>query len=235
VIGEAVILAAGSGVRFDRNEPKGLTIVGGRPLLFWISAALADAGIQIVHLIVSDPSRFVGRYEELSKRVEIRMVVCPDAVLGNGRSAAYAEHVVGDDRFLLLMSDHLITSAHLQCVLSAPSDACALATSFVAPWIDVTDATKVRIDDDGMIRDIGKELSPFDAIDTGVFAMTHALFPALDAAHRSGEHSLTAGNLRLSRGGHLRATPIGDLRWYDIDTPADLAAASQWLDSLDRP
>jgi NDP-sugar pyrophosphorylase family protein len=27
----------------------------------------------------------------------------------------------------------------------------------------------------------------------------------------------------------LRSAPIGELRWYDVDTPVDLAAAEAWL------
>jgi NDP-sugar pyrophosphorylase family protein len=62
--------------------------------------------------------------------------------------------------------------------------------------------------------------------------MTHALFPALEEARKSGEHSLTAGNQRLAREGLLYSAPIGELRWCDVDTPADLAVAEAWLTGL---
>jgi CDP-L-myo-inositol myo-inositolphosphotransferase len=229
VIREAVILAAGSGRRLNRSQPKGLTPVGGRPLLFWITDALAECGVEIAHLIVSERQKFEGRLGELSEQTETRIAECPDWHLGNGRSAAWAERIVGDGRFFLLMSDHLISAAHLKTAAAMPATTCALATSAAAPWLDVDDATKVRIDASGLIRDIGKDLLSFDGIDTGVFVMTRALFPALEEARQRGEYSLTAGNRCLCRDELLRAAPIGDLRWYDIDTARDLKAAEAWV------
>ncbi|MGH9386933.1 MAG: NTP transferase domain-containing protein [Vicinamibacterales bacterium] len=228
MIHEAVILAAGSGLRLDQRLPKGLTPISGRPLLAWIAAALAECGVTVAHAIVSDRTEFETRLADLSHDIELRLSECPDSHLGNGRSAAYAEHLLTYDRFFLLMSDHLIGAPHLRCVAAAAASACSLGTSARAPWIDLDDATKVVVDDAGFIREIGKELRTFDAIDTGVFAMTRAVFPALEEARRSAEYSLTAGNRRLCRDGLLRAAPIGDLRWYDIDTATDLATAEAW-------
>ncbi len=59
--------------------------------------------------------------------------------------------------------------------------------------------------------------------------MTRAIFPALEEARAAGECSLTAGNHGLCRQGVLRSIPLGDERWYDIDTPADLAEVEKWV------
>ena len=226
---EAVILAAGSGLRLDRDLPKGLTPIGGRPLITWIARALASCGVTVAHVIVSERAVFDLALPTLAGDLEFRVAECPDSQLGNGRSAAFAERVVSGDRFFLLMSDHLVTEAHLRCASAMAQTTCVLATGTAAPWIDIDDATKVDIDPEGLIREIGKDLKQFNAIDTGVFAMTRALFPALENARTAGEYSLSAGNRRLCRDGLLRAAPIGDLRPYDIDTPADLAAAEAWV------
>lgn len=229
MIRQAVILAAGSGTRLGRTIPKGLTQIAGRSLLSWITAALADCGVEVAYLIVSSRDAFEATLPELSQHLEVYLAECPDWELGNGRSAAFAERLVSDERFFLLMSDHLVSVTHLQRVSGMCSTTCTLGTGPSAPWIDMDDATKVVIDSSGLIREIGKELIRFDAIDTGVFAMTRAIFPALEEAREAGEYSLTTGNRRLCRDGLLRAAPIGDLRWYDIDTPADLAEAEAWL------
>ena len=229
---EAVILAAGSGSRLGKSLPKALTPLAGKPLIGWIWDALADVGVECAHIIVSSRSSELERAaSDLATNIEARFHVCPDWQLGNGRSTAYAEHVVSSDRFFVLMSDHLITPEHLRLVDAHTHSACALGTSSAAPWIDLVDATKVAVDPDGLIRAIGKELEAFDAIDTGVFAMTHSIFPALEEARAAGEYSLTAGNRRLCRDGLLQSASIGTLRWYDIDTPTDLAAATSWLES----
>ena len=229
MIRHAVVLAAGGGIRLGSELPKTLTDVGGRPLLSRILAALAQCGVEVAHVVTGaqvDP--FTAALPGLSGHVEVRLVACPDWQLGNGRSAAAAEALVPDDRFFLVMGDHLIGADHLRCVAAAPAAACALGTSPIAPWIDIADATKVSIVD-GFVRDIGKELERFDGIDTGVFAMTRAIFPALEEARRAGEYSLTAGNRRLCARGMLASASIGDLRWQDVDTPADRAAAEAWI------
>jgi 1L-myo-inositol 1-phosphate cytidylyltransferase len=230
VIRHAVILAAGSGVRLGSNMPKGLTQIAGRPMLSWIFTALAECGVETADLIVSaEDGEFESKATGLSRDIQIRLARCPDSQLGNGRSAAFAEQLVSDDRFFLLMSDHLVSVLHLERVAAVSPTTCALGTSPPASWIDIDDATKVVVDSFGLIREIGKQLTRFDGVDTGVFAMTRAIFPALEEARRAGEYSLTAGNQRLCRDGLLRSAPIGELRWYDVDTPVDLAAAEAWL------
>jgi choline kinase len=226
---QAVILAAGSGTRLGRSIPKTLTVVAGRPLLGWIAAALREVGVETVHVIVSDSSPFEDAARSLSGSLELRLHACPDWQLGNGRSAAFARGLVSDERFFLLMGDHWVSAAHLHRVAGGSLEGSVLGTSPPAPWMDLADATKVAIDDAGTIREIGKELAAFNAIDSGVFAMTHAIFPALESACAAGDYSLTAGNRRLCQAGLLSAASLGDLRWYDIDTPADLVAADAWL------
>src|SRR4029453_3022054 len=106
---------------------------GSKALLSWITDALAECGVEVVHLIVSDRSKFDTRVPGLSDRIDIRPTECPDWHLGNGRSAAWAQHVVSDERFFLLMSDHLIRADHLRRVSAFTP--CALGTSTAAPWI----------------------------------------------------------------------------------------------------
>jgi choline kinase len=121
-----------------------------------------------------------------------------------------------------------VSAAHVSAVLSSVrrGEACVLATARPGgTGLDLEDATKVLADDDGQIRQIGKELKRYNQIDTGVFSMTRALFPALARAAADGDHSLTGGNRGLAAQGLLFAQPIGDLPWQDVDTPEDLLAA----------
>ena len=73
--------------------------------------------------------------------------------------------------------------------------------------------------------DIGKEIQKYDAIDTGMFLCTPALFDDLEHASKDGDCSLSDGMRRLSRRGLLRAKEIGAGEWYDLDTPAAFAHA----------
>jgi 1L-myo-inositol 1-phosphate cytidylyltransferase len=192
--------------------------------------SLAEAGVAQAYAIVNPEFGDVrAAAKQFSGRIPVEFVKCSDSKLGNGRSAAFAQQVVSGERFFVLMSDHLVSPAHLAVADAAGADCCVLATCAPAPWIDLHDATKVLSDAQGYIVQISKELADYDEIDTGVFAMTPALFDALEEARRAGEYSLTAGNQRLARDRALRSAPIGDLRWCDVDTPGDLEVAEAWL------
>ena len=49
----AIILAAGHGTRMKSDLPKVLHQVGGRPMLDWVVAAVKDAGVSRVIVVVA--------------------------------------------------------------------------------------------------------------------------------------------------------------------------------------
>jgi len=67
----------------------------------------------------------------------------------------------------------------------------------------------------------------YDAIDTGMFLCTPALFNDLECSSKGGDCSLSDGMRRLIRDKRLRALEIGDARWHDLDTPEALAHADE--------
>src|SRR5206468_3503209 len=89
-----------------------------------------------------------------------------------------------EDEFLLLMSDHLFDPAIVAGLLAGRrSDAAlTLAADYdpTNPLIDIDDATKLLVDGEKRIRAIGKALTDYNAIDTGIFHCTTALIDALN-------------------------------------------------------
>jgi choline kinase len=83
---------------------------------------------------------------------------------------------------------------------------------------DLDDATKVARMGDYIIR-IGKDLRIYDAVDTGMFLCTPAIFGALEASMKDGNCSLSDGMQYLASTRKLRAYDIEDAVWQDIDTP----------------
>ena len=86
------------------------------------------------------------------------------------------------------------------------------------------DATKVRREGPYII-DIGKQLSRYDAVDTGMFLCTPGVFSALERTTVNGDCSLSDGMRLMAQNGKLRAFDIGDAPWQDVDTPEALAHA----------
>jgi choline kinase len=91
--------------------------------------------------------------------------------------------------------------------------------------VQVAEATKVRLRGD-RITAIGKDLDPFDAIDTGVFVFSPAIFTALEESAQAGDTSLSGGVRRLAARGLMRGVDTGGSAWCDIDTVGDLLQAS---------
>src|SRR6185295_3596136 len=144
----------------------------------------------------------------------------------NGHSvAAGAEAIEGD--YLLAMSDHLFDPVIAARLIAAPAAALTLAVDrdLAGPLIDMDDATKVRTGAGGAIVAIGKGLTDFDAIDTGLFRAS----PALAAAIGEGGGSLSEGVQRLADRGRAATIDVTGLFWLDADDPAALAKAEARL------
>jgi 1L-myo-inositol 1-phosphate cytidylyltransferase len=154
----------------------------------------------------------------------------PDWQEGNGTSVlAVAPHVQGP--FLLLMCDHVFDPAILRELMAAArqTEACLLAVDpRIEGIFDLGDATKVQLVDD-RVTAIGKELTAFNAIDTGLFLCRPMLFQALNQARTAGDGSLTGGVRRLIQTDGMQALPIGNRFWMDVDTTESLLQAEQMV------
>jgi choline kinase len=132
------------------------------------------------------------------------------------------------------MADHVFDASLIETLAKAeiPENGLVLAVDRKLDQIyDEDDATKVRTVDDKIVE-INKELTQFDAVDTGLFACTPMLFTKIEEAaakREDGDCSLSDGVKSLSRQGVAVVCDIGDGRWQDVDTPgAALHAAKQF-------
>ena len=91
---------------------------------------------------------------------------------------------------------------------------------------DLDDATKVRLDQDRVVE-IGKSLRNYNALDTGMFHCSPALFGWLETAAINGDCSLSDGLRLMAQNGTFKGFDIGDAQWQDVDTPAALDYAQQ--------
>jgi 1L-myo-inositol 1-phosphate cytidylyltransferase len=148
----------------------------------------------------------------------------------NGISLLKTRYAV-DQAFLLLMSDHIFepdTAASLLRQPLAKNEAILGVDHKLDCIFDLDDATKVVRMGDHIIS-IGKSLKVYDAVDTGMFLCTPAVFDALDAVIKDGNCSLSDGMQYMASNGKLRAYDIEDAIWQDIDTPAMLDFAQVQL------
>jgi choline kinase len=81
---------------------------------------------------------------------------------------------------------------------------------------------------------IGKDLTTYDALDTGLFVCAPTVFAALDRSRAAGDTTLSGGIRILAAQRLMRAVDVGDASWCDIDTVEDLRSAECLFDAPAR-
>ncbi len=228
---KGVILAAGDGDRLGSLTttcPKVLLPVNDKPLISYPIEALAAAGIREIAIVVgylADKVRGTlgdGSYFG----VNLQYIFNSDYLGGNAISVNKARDWVQGDPFVLSMGDHLIerkpvkrllnrtTSSNTLCIDYAPGGHCQL-----------DEANKVVLDSADCIKDIGKNLAQWDAIDTGVFLLTKNFFQGLDELTPRLGTDIGINDviqLLISQGYHFETCDVSGSFWADVDTEEDL-------------
>jgi choline kinase len=232
-----VVLAAGFGSRLastgDPQRLKPLTAVAGVPLLVRTLRTLRQAGCHRVVVVVGFQGERLEREMTAAWDGDLELLFAhnPRYDLANGVSVLAARsHVPGD--FVLTMADHVFGDelATLAAAHEPPAGGATLLVDRKLDTIfDMDDATKVRTDGARIVT-IGKQLTQFDAVDTGFFVCTPGLFEALDTVFAAqGDASLSQGIAALAATGRMHALDVGDGFWQDVDTPEMLAHADACL------
>jgi choline kinase len=170
---------------------------------------------------------------ELSERIgfAIETVRNEDWARPNGVSVLAAAPRLGSE-FILLMSDHLFDPEILSDMIAADRKGAALTLAadhaVDNPLLDLDDATKIELGEEGRIRRIGKTLPSYDAIDTGIFIATPHLLEAASLA-AGGAGSLSEGVQALADSGRASTWDIGARWWLDVDDEAAFAKAEAAL------
>lgn len=157
-------------------------------------------------------------------------IICvptPDWSLPNGHSVLSGAAVIGPERHLLMMADHLFDPDIVAATIAAPAAALTLAIDrrLDNPLVDLDDVTRVRTSGDRIVA-IGKHLPDYDAFDCGVFAVDGHFHDALRSVAAGGAAvSISAGVEALAATGAARVMDVGDRWWLDVDDPRALAQA----------
>jgi choline kinase len=234
---KCVILAAGQGTRLRAlAASKPLARLAGAPLIEHIVRLAAAGGASDFTIVTGyEPLPLEAALHDLAARtgLPIETVRNDNWAQPNGVSLlAAAPQLAGE--FILLMSDHLFDPAILQRLIGGRRAEAALTLGIDfrvgRPDLDLDDATKVRLDGEGRIAAIAKELPDYHAVDTGLFIATPALLDALAASLAAGgAGSLSEGVQALAATGKAYTFDIGDGWWVDVDDAPAFARAEREL------
>lgn len=222
---QAIIIAAGRGSRLSEGKaspPKPLARVGGITLLERTLLTLKKAGVTEFVIVIGHRGEEIRNTIELSRpNLCITWITNPEWEKQNGVSVLAAEGCA-QDRFLLTMADHVFFPETIRRLREAElldGEALLAIDRKIAACPDLDDATKVLLHGNH-IKAIGKDLTAFDAIDTGIFHCGGALFDALRQSAKAGDCTLSDGIRILAGTGRMKAFDIGGEEWLDVDTPA---------------
>ncbi len=230
-----VILAAGLGSRLksDQGVPKPLLPVAGRALILRVLDRFFEVGVSEAVVVLGHRSDEIrAGIEEAGSRLKTVFVKNPRYRMSNGLSVLAARSAVAGRPFFLSMSDHIFDYSLIKGLASAPlpDGGLVLAVDRKLDSIyDMDDATKVRTKE-GCIVEIDKEIATFDAVDTGLFMCSPALFDAIETKSKSrkdGDCTLSDGVKTLTANGRALVHDIGKALWQDVDTPGSAVHAQR--------
>jgi 1L-myo-inositol 1-phosphate cytidylyltransferase len=235
-----VVIAAGAGRRMRESagaaHPKPAALALGVPLVVRVLRRLAETGVRRAVVVTGCRAPEVEATARTGRPPGLELVLVHNDgwERQNGLSVLAARHAVDGAPFVLTMADHLYSPLVIEALrtVRAPDVDVALAVDRRLGEIsDIADATRVRTGAGGRIAEIGKGLRVYDAVDTGVFLCTSALFEALESERDArGDCSLSEGVARVARRGRGLAVDIPrEAWWQDVDNAGDLARVERKL------
>jgi len=205
----------------------------GAPLLEHIILSAHQAGVKNFVVVVGYRGELIQKYfvNRQLAGVWLEWVENPDYHKENGISVLSARDRFHEP-FLLLLGDRLFQPETVSSLLQQPLQEGEVFLAIdrkINRAFDLDDANKVRLEGEYVV-DIGKQIPDYDALDTGMFLCTPALFGALDSSVQNGDCSLSDGMRNLASRRCLRAFDIGEGYWVDVDTPLALAYAENLVE-----
>ena len=239
---QAIILAAGMGKRlgeYTRDNTKCMLPVNGRPLIDRTLDMLANLGIHRVVIVVGYQAQNLIDYigQRYADRLDIEYVNNPIYDRTNNiYSLSLASEQMARDDTLLLESDLILEPSILQSLVDDPRPNLALVAKYES-WMD---GTMVRIDSDNNIvnfipkADFCYDDAPryYKTLNIYKFSRDFArnkYLPFLDAYTKAvGNNEYYENVLRIIsflNSHDLKALPVGEAKWYEIDDKQDLDIA----------
>lgn len=225
LVKQAVILAAGHGERIRSNQqllPKPLIVVGGLRLIERSILSLAAAGIERFRVVVgAHKEEVITQTQALKslKNFQIEFIECLDFERGNGMSLAAGSTGLREP-FLVTMADHIFTVDMIKSFMeqcSHRADDYILATDpRIQEVFDLEDATKVFAVN-GRIEKIGKSLTDYNEIDTGLFFFPASASNFIANAKAEGATSVSEIVARINGADGFKTIALSNANWQDVD------------------
>jgi len=222
---KALILAAGEGTRLRPiGDTKPLVQLLGLELIERVILTAKKSGIKEFFIVIGYHGEKIRNHLSDGKKygVKIQYVQNDQWTRGNAISVLKArDHF--KESFVLLMADHNYDHRILTRLLKIKirKDECILCVDKnPKDHLNIDDATKVQTVDH-IIKTIGKDLTDYNCIDTGIFICNPVIFDVLEQSISKGDEGLSGGIKILAQRHKMRYMPLEDNFWIDIDDKTD--------------
>ena len=222
---KALIIAAGQGIRLRPiGDTKPLVSLLGLGLIERVILTAKKSGIKEFCIVTGYHGEKIrkqlsdgGKYG-----VKIQYVENDEWIRGNALSVLKAKDHFKES-FALLMADHNYDHRILNELLKTKieKDECILCVDKnPGDHLNVDDATKVRTVDH-RIEAIGKDLSDYNCIDTGIFICNPIIFDVLEQSISKGDEGLSGAIKILAQRCKMKCMSLEDNFWIDVDDKSD--------------
>ncbi len=224
---KVVVLAAGEGRRMNSHLPKPLNKVLGITLMERVILAAKECGLKDFIIVLGYKGEEIKNYLLKQKNLahlNLTFLFNENWQKGNGTSLLTARHLL-EGEFLLLMADHIFFPKVLKSFLALEKKEPRMA--IIQNWQslpNIREETKVKIEN-GLVKDLGKELKEFDGIDAGIFLLNDKvflsdLFSPIYERQEKGEDEISLSSIirDFARRERLEAFPIKDGYVVNVNT-----------------
>lgn len=221
---KCLIIAAGQGTRLsNRGDSKPLIPLLGLSFIERVVLTAKKAGLTDFYVVTGYSGEKVRQYLERfrqSRNINITYIANEEWAKGNGISVLKAKELLNEN-FILLMVDHIFDES---IVVKLKNERIADGEVMLAvdyniktnKFVNINDVTKV-LTENNRILDIGKNITKFNAYDTGIFLCSPAIFSAIEESLHHGDTSLSGGIRVLASKGKARTFDIKEDFWIDVD------------------
>jgi histidinol-phosphate/aromatic aminotransferase/cobyric acid decarboxylase-like protein/CTP:phosphocholine cytidylyltransferase-like protein len=239
---QAIILAAGMGRRlgdYTKDNTKCMVPVNGVRLIDRLLGQLAKQNLQRVVIVVGYKGKelreYIGNRYDGQLNIEFAENPVYDKT-NNIYSLAIVKDKLQEDDTLLIESDLIFSDNIIPMIVDSPNPNLALVAKYET-WMD---GTMVRLDDDNnIVNFISKDAFDYNDVESyyktvNIYKLSkqfsqHKYVPFLDAYTKAvGNNEYYENVLRiisLLNSHDMKALPIGNEKWYEIDDKQDLDIA----------
>ena len=239
---QAIILAAGMGRRlgdYTKENTKCMVPVNGVRLIDRLLGQLVKQNLQRVIIVVGykgeELRKYIGNRYDNQIKIEFSENPVYDKT-NNIYSLAIVKDKLQEDDTLLIESDLIFSDNMIPMIVNHPCPNLALVAKYET-WMD---GTMVRMDDEqNIVNFISKDAFDYNDVDSyyktvNIYKLSkqfsqHKYVPFLDAYTKAvGNNEYYENVLRiisLLNNHEMKALPIGQEKWYEIDDKQDLDIA----------